>query len=66
MKKHLNAFKQSRRFNKEQIKKQLPNPFVYDENINKEVLSAKAATVKDCQEALKIIKECENIIETNK
>ena len=50
---------------KEQIKKQLLDSFVYDE-INKEESSARADTVKDCQKAEKIIKECENIIKTNK
>ena len=39
--------------------------FVYDD-INKEDLSARADTIKDYQEALKIIKECENIIKKNK
>lgn len=34
--------------------------------INKEELSARADTVKDCQEAVKIIKECENTIKTNR
>ena len=66
MKKHPNAVKQSRRFNKEQIKKELLESFVYDENINKEDLFARVDTVKDCQEAMKIIKECTNIIKTHK
>ena len=65
MKTHSNAVKQSRRPNKEQIEKQLLNSFVYDD-INKEDLSARADTIKDYQEALKIIKECENIIKKNK
>ena len=65
MRKHPNAVKQSKIFNKEQIKKQLLDSFVYDE-INKEDLSARVDTVKDCQEAMKIIKEYENIIKTNK
>ena len=59
--KALNSVKHSRRLNKEQIKKQ----FFYH-NINKEVLSARADTIKDYQEAMKIIRECENIIKTNK
>ena len=65
MKKHLNAVKQSRRLNKEQIKKQLLDFFVYDD-INKEDLSARADAIKDYEEAMETIKECENIIKTNK
>ena len=65
MKKHPNAASQSRRFNKEQIRKQLLNSFVYDK-INREDLSAGADNVKNCQEAVKIIEECENMIKTNK
>ena len=61
-----NAVKQSRRFNKEQIKKQLLDSLVHDENINNEDLSARVDTVRDCQEAMKIIKERENIVKTNK
>ena len=60
LKKHSNAVKQSRRFNKEQIKKQLLDSFVYDENINEEDLSVRVGNVKDCQEVMKIIKECES------
>ena len=40
-----NAVKQSRRFNKEQIKKQLLDSLVHDENINNEDLSARVDTV---------------------
>ena len=65
MKKHPNIVKQLRRFNKEQIKKQFLNSFVYD-RITKEDLSKKADNVKNCQEAAKIIKECENMIKANK
>ena len=64
MKKHPNAVRQSRRFNKEQIKKQLLDSFVYNE-INKEDLIARADNVQNCQEATKIMKECENLIQTN-
>ena len=39
--------------------------FIYDD-INKEVLSTRAGTIKDYQEAMKIIKESENITKTNK
>ena len=66
MKKHPNAVKQSRRFSKELIQKQLLDSFLYEENINKEDLSARVDTLKDCREAMKIIKECENIIKANK
>ena len=54
-----------RRLNKEQIKKQLFDSFVYDDT-NKEDLSARADVIKDYQEAMQIIKECKNIIRTNK
>ena len=46
------------------IRNKLKSTFVYDE-INKEDLSARADNVKNCQEAVKIIKECENMIKTN-
>ena len=59
-KKHSNAVKQSRRFNKEQIKKQLLDSLAYDENVNEEDLSVRVDNVKDCQEVMKIIKECES------
>ena len=65
LKKHSNAVKQSRRLNKEQIKKQLFDSFVYDDT-NKKDLSARADVIKDYQEAVEIIKECKNIIRTNK
>ena len=65
MKKHPSAVRQSRRFNKVQTKKQLLDSFVYDE-INKEDLSKRADNVKNCQEAVNLIKECENMIKTNK
>ena len=65
LKKHSNAVKQSRRVNKEQIKKQLFDSFVYDDT-NKKNLSARADVIKDYQEAVEIIKECKNIIRTNK
>ena len=65
MKKHYNAVKQSTRFDKEKIKKQLLDSLVYDENINNEDLSARVDTVIDYQEGMKIIKGCENIIKMN-
>ena len=55
----------SNRLNKEQIKKQLLDLFVYDD-INKEDLSAREDAIKDYQEAMEIIWECENIIKANK
>ena len=64
MKKHPNTVRQSRRFNKEQIKKQLLDSFVYGE-INREDLSTRADNAKNCQEAVKIIKEYENMVKTN-
>ena len=64
MKKHPNTVRQSRRFNKEQSKKQLLDSFVYGE-INGEDLSTRADNVKNCQETVKIIKEYENMIKTN-
>ena len=54
-----------RRLNKEQIKKQLFDSFVCDD-INKEDVSATADAIKDYQETMETIKECENIIKTNK
>ena len=39
--------------------------FVYNE-INKEDLIARADNVQNCQEGTKIMKECENMIKTNK
>ena len=61
-----NVVKQWRRRNKEQIKKQLLDSFVYNESITKEGLSTREDNVEDCQEAMKIIEEYENIIKTNK
>ena len=66
LKKHPNVVKQSKRLNKEQIKKQLLESFVYNENITKEDLSAWVDTVEDYEEAMKIIEEYENIIKTSK
>ena len=57
---------QLRRLNKEQTKKQLFDAFVYDKNVNKEDLSARADDIKECQKALKIIEVYKNIIKTNK
>ena len=64
MKKHPNTVRQSRRFNKEQIKKQLLDSFVYGK-INREDLSTRTDNVKNCQEVVKIIKEYENMVKTN-
>ena len=79
LKKHYNAVKQSRRLNKEQIKKQLIELFVSDD-ANKKELSARADAITDYRdaitdyrdaitdyrEAMEIIIECETIIRTNK
>ena len=54
LKKHSNAFKQSRRLNKEQIKKQLLDPFIYDDINEKD--SARADAITYYQEAIEIIK----------
>ena len=51
-----------RRLGKEQIKQQLIDSLGYNENIDKEELIMSADRVKDCQEALKILKEYEDII----
>ena len=66
LKKYPNVVKQSKRLKKEQIKKQLLDSFVYNENITKEDLSAWVDTVEDYEEAMKIIEEYENIIKTSK
>ena len=54
----------SNRLNKEQIKKQLLDSFLYDD-VNKEDLSARAEAIKDYQEAMEIITEFENMIKAN-
>ena len=51
---------------KEQIKHQLKDSLGYNENVDKEELIMNADIVKDCQEALNIIKEYEGVIKTNK
>ena len=56
----------SRRLGKEQIKQQLIDSLGYNENIDKEELIMSADRVKDCQEALKILKEYEDIIKITK
>ena len=56
----------SRRLGKEQIKQQLTDSLGFNENTDKEELNMRADRVKDCQEALNIIKECEDIIKTNR
>ena len=67
LKKHSDNIKQlSRRLGKEQIKQQLTDSLGFNENIDKEELNMRADRVKDCQGALNIIKECEDIIKTNR
>ena len=57
MKKHPDVVKESsRRLSKEEIKKQLIDSFVYNENIDKEDLKAAVNTMEeDYQEAMNII-----------
>ena len=55
-----------KRLGKEQIKQQLIDSLGFNENIDKEELIMRADRGKDCQEALNIIKECEDIIKTNR
>ena len=55
-----------RRIGEEQIKQQLIDSLGFNENIDKEELNMRADRVNDCQEALNIMKECEDIIKTNR
>ena len=55
-----------RRIGDEQIKQQLIDSLGFNENIDKEELNMRADRVNDCQEALNIMKECEDIIKTNR
>ena len=50
---------------KNKLKSSYQTCFFYNDNINEEDLSASVDAVKDCQGAMKIIKECKNI-KTNK
>ena len=65
-KRSFNTKQLSRRLVKEQIKQQLIDSLGYNENIDKEELITSADRVKNCQEALKIIKEYEDIVKTSK
>ena len=65
-KRSVNTKQLSRRLVKEQIKQQLIDSLGYNENIDKEELITSADRVKNCQEALKIIKEYEGIVKTSK
>ena len=56
----------SRRLGKEQIEQQFIDSLGCNENIHKEELIICADRVKDCQETLNIIKNCEDIIKINK
>ena len=67
MKKRSDNTKQlSRRFGKKQIKQQLIDSLGFNKKIDKEDLNMLADKVNDCQEVLNIIKECEDIIKTNR
>ena len=67
MKKESGSTKQSsRRLSKEEIIKQLIDSLVYNENVNKEDLNARANRVEDYAKAMNILKEYEYIIKTNK
>ena len=55
-----------RRIGDEQIKQQLIDSLGFNENIDKEELNMHADRVNDCQEALNIMKECGDIIKTNR
>ena len=67
MKKESDSTKQSlRRLGKEEIIKQLIDSLVYNENVNKEDLNARANRVEDYAKAMNILKEYEYIIKTNK
>ena len=55
-----------RRIGEEQIKQQLIDSLGFNENIDKEELNMRADRVNDCQEALNIMRECEDIIKTNR
>ena len=67
MKKESDSTKQSlRRLSKEEIIKQLIDSLVYNENVNKEDLNARANRVEDYAKAMNILKEYEYIIKTNK
>ena len=67
MKKESGSTKQSsRRLSKEEIIKQLIDSLVYNENVNKEDLNARANRVEGYAKAMNILKEYEYIIKTNK
>ena len=55
-----------RRLGKEQIKQQLIDSLDFNKNIDKEELNMRTSRVIDFQEALNIIKECKDIIKTNR
>ena len=58
--------KGSDRLSKKEIKKQLIDSLVYNENINTADLNKREDRVKDYEDAMNIIKEYEDIIKTNK
>ena len=56
----------SRRLSKEEIKKELNDSLVYNENIDREDLNEQANIMESYEEAMDIIKEYKDIIKTNK
>ena len=58
--------KGSDRLSKKEIKKQLIDSLVYNENINTADLNKREDRVKDYEDAMNIIKEYEDIIKANK
>ena len=56
----------SRRLSKEETEKRLRESLVYNENINTKDLNEWANMVENCEEAINIMKECQDIIKRNK
>ena len=56
----------SRRLSKEEIKKELNDSLVYNENNDREDLNEQANIMESYEEAMDIIKEYKDIIKTNK
>ena len=56
----------SRRLSKEETEKRLRESLVYNDNINTKDLNEWAHMVENCEEAINIMKECQDIIKRNK
>ena len=56
----------SRRLSKEETEKRLRESLVYNENINTKDLNEWANMVENCEEAINIMKECQDTIKRNK